>query len=138
MERFKLGIVAAPYHPAVRRMMAFVEGAVRAAGHAELTAVAEVAGSFEIPLAVKQMLKHRGVDGVITLGAIERGETGHGVALANAIFPALIGLGLEFEKPVGLGIIGPNATREQIDSRAERVAAEVVQAVIGPPPGSTS
>jgi 6,7-dimethyl-8-ribityllumazine synthase len=71
------------------------------------------------------------VDGVITLGAIERGETGHGVALANAVFPALVALGLEFEKPVALGIIGPNATREQIESRAERVAAEAVKAVIG-------
>lgn len=130
MKRFQLGIVAAPYHPAVRRMMAVAEAAVRAADGAELATVVEVAGSFEIPLAVKRLLK-RGLDGVVTLGAIERGETGHGRELAAAVFPALMALGLEFERPVGLGVIGPNATREQIESRAEPVAADAVKAVLG-------
>jgi 6,7-dimethyl-8-ribityllumazine synthase len=91
--------------------------------------VVEVAGSFELPLAAKLQLK-QGVDAVIALGAIERGETGHGEMLATAVFPALMNLGLEFEKPVALGIIGPNATREQIESRAEPVANEAVQAVL--------
>ena len=130
MKRFHVAIVAAPYHPAVRRMMAVAEAAVRAAENVELVTVVEVAGSFEIPLAVKRLLK-RGLDGVVTLGAIERGETGHGQVLADAVFPALMSLGLEFEKPVGLGIIGPNATREQIESRAEPVAADAVKAVLG-------
>lgn len=131
MKRFKIGIVAAPYHPAVRRMMAHAEAALRAAADVELAVVTEVSGSFEIPLAVKRLLKHGGVDAVVTLGAIERGETGHGTALADAVFPALMALGLEFEKPVALGIIGPNATREQIESRAEPVAGEAVKAVLG-------
>ena len=129
MKKIQIAIVVAPYHPSARLMVAHIEEAVRGLEHVSLM-IHEVSGSFEIPLRTKWMLKLEHVDAVIALGAIERGETGHGEALAGAVFPALMALSLEFEKPVGLGIIGPNATREQIESRAKPVALEAIKAVL--------
>lgn len=126
----KIGIVMAPYHPSVRSMKLHVDTLIASSTFSTLVAVREVAGCFEVPLAVKRMLKGGIVDGVVVLGAIEKGETGHGIALARAIFPALINLALEFEKPVGLGIIGPHATLEQIEVRAKHVAESAIQAVL--------
>ena len=95
-----------------------------------LSSVIKVQGVFEIPLQVQTMLNRNDIDAVIALGAIEEGETGHGVALANAVFPALLDLSLKFNKPVGLGIIGPLATPNQIEARAEKTAKEATSAVL--------
>lgn len=126
-----IAIVAAPYHRAVREMIDIVKTRVGGSSETKLTAHQDVAGSFEIPLQVKRFLKRRSVAGVVVLGAIELGETGHGEAIANAVFPALTSLSLEFEKPVTLGIIGPKATPEQIQARARKVAEEAIEALLG-------
>jgi riboflavin synthase len=121
----KVVVVAANYHRAVDRMM---EEVTKAKG-LDLGQVKTVTGAWELPLAVKRALENPDVAGVIALGAIERGETGHGVAIARAVFPALTQLGLEYDKPVALGIIGPEASLEQIEARATPVALEAVRAM---------
>lgn len=126
-----IGIVIAPYHAGVQKMLKIIEEEVGKSNGVSVTIIKRVSGSFEIPLGVKKLLMEENIHGIITLGAIERGETGHGIALANAVFPALIQLSLEFNKPVALGIIGPNATKEQIDSRVNRVALDALKALIG-------
>jgi len=42
--------------------------------------------------------------GLALLGIIERGETKRGIIMAQAMTSALIGLQLQFMKPIGLGI----------------------------------
>jgi 6,7-dimethyl-8-ribityllumazine synthase len=96
----------------------------------DLVEEVSVAGSFEIPLAVKRLLKRKDVDGVVALGFIERGETLHGEAIGNAVANGVIELSLEYGKPVGFGVIGPGATHEQAKARTEKVAKEAVNAVV--------
>ena len=81
------------------------------------TEVVRVSGSFDIPLAVKLLLKKKSIDGVVALGAIVQGTTGHDLAIANATYPSLTQLSLEFEKPVALGITGPRMTMAQAIKR---------------------
>ena len=81
------------------------------------TEVVRVPGSYDIPLATKKLLKKKSIDGVVTLGAIVQGATGHDVAIANAVLPSLTQLSLEFEKPVALGITGPRMTMSQAIKR---------------------
>ncbi|MFP6674365.1 MAG: 6,7-dimethyl-8-ribityllumazine synthase [Pirellulaceae bacterium] len=130
MSVYSVGLVSAPYHAAVQRMEEMTTERLEASPSSMLTSVIKVQGVFEIPLQVQTLLERDDIDAVITLGAIEEGETGHGVALSNAVFPALLGLSLRFNKPVGLGIIGPLATPEQIESRAEKTAKEATSAVL--------
>lgn len=76
-----------------------------------------VPGSMEKPLAAKRLLLRDDIDGLIVLGIIERGETGHGLVMAQAVIPALIQLQLETNKPMGTGILGPEILPKDIEKR---------------------
>lgn len=91
--------------------------------------IIKVPGSFDIPLAVKKLLKRKDIDGVVTLGAIVQGDTAHDEVIAYSVAQALTDLALEFEKPVVLGINGPRMTMEQAVERIGR-AKDVTKACI--------
>lgn len=88
-----------------------------------------VPGSMEKPLAVKRLLLEDNVDAIVVLGIIERGETKHGLVMAQAVITSLINLQLEFLKPVGVAILGPEILPEQIPSRLIPYACKAVDAV---------
>ena len=88
-----------------------------------------VPGSMEKPLALKKALKRAAIVGAVTLGIIEHGETAHGLVMAQAVIKSIIDLQLETMKPVGIGILGPEITREQIRPRLEPYARDAVLAV---------
>nr|VFK39315.1 MAG: 6,7-dimethyl-8-ribityllumazine synthase [Candidatus Kentron sp. SD]VFK44024.1 MAG: 6,7-dimethyl-8-ribityllumazine synthase [Candidatus Kentron sp. SD]VFK77783.1 MAG: 6,7-dimethyl-8-ribityllumazine synthase [Candidatus Kentron sp. SD] len=87
-----------------------------------------VYGSLEQPLALKRLLRDPHVDGAVALGIIERGETKHGLVMAHAVIDAIIGLQLEFMKPIGVGIIGPEIYPSQIPSRVRLHALAAIEA----------
>ena len=86
-----------------------------------------VPGSMEVPLALERSLKR--FDGAICLGIIEKGETLHGAAMGNAVIKSIIDLQIKFDKPIGLGIIGPGAEPQHIPPRIEPHARAAVAAV---------
>jgi len=88
-----------------------------------------VPGCFEIPIAAARILREERIAGAVVLGIIEKGETKHGLVMAEAVFAKVLSLQLQFDKPVGLGIIGPEATNQQIDARLEKHARAAVVAV---------
>ena len=91
--------------------------------------VIKVPGSFDIPLAVKKLLKMKTIDGVVTLGAVVQGDTDHDGVISYSIVPALVQLSLEFEKPVTLGVNGPKMTMKKAIARIGR-AADVTKACV--------
>ncbi len=93
-----------------------------------LTIVAEVwvHGSIEKPLALKRLLMRDDVHGCVALGIIERGATKHGMVMGEVVYDAIIRLMLEFMKPIGLGILGPEILPEQIPPRVRPYAREAV------------
>jgi len=88
-----------------------------------------VPGSMEKPLALKQLLTNNDVDGAVVLGIIERGETKHGLVMANSVVNAIIQLQLELMKPIGVGILGPEILPNQIPSRVRPYALGAIKAV---------
>lgn len=87
-----------------------------------------VPGSYEKPLALKRLLAKKEVDGAVVLGIIERGETKHGLVMAHVVMDAIVRMELEFMKPVGIGILGPEILPEQIPSRLKPYARDAVKA----------
>lgn len=87
-----------------------------------------VPGSIEKPLALKRLLMRDDVDGAVVLGIIERGETKHGLVMGYVVYDAIIKLQLEFMKPIGLGILGPEILPDQIPPRLEGYARAAVAA----------
>ncbi len=129
-EAVRLGIVVAEFNYDVTYLM--LQKALNHAKFlgAEVAYVVKVPGTFEIPLAVKELLKLPDVDGVVALGAVIQGETKHDELVAQQTARKILDLGVEFGKPVTLGIIGPGASRMQALERVEDYARRAVEAAV--------
>lgn len=97
---------------------------------AELVGIVRVPGSYEVPLIASAYLAQEGVDALVVLGYIERGETLHGEVMGHVVHAALVQLQLQYRKPIGLGIIGPGATAEQAQQRKITSARAAVGAAL--------
>ncbi len=96
----------------------------------EIIKIIKVPGAYDIPLAVKKLLKISEIEGVATLGCIIKGSTDHDHVIASSTAERLSELSLEFEKPVTLGIIGPNVTKEQAYERVSHYACHSVESLL--------
>ncbi len=125
----KIGLVVSEFNYDITYMMK-----EKALSHAEFlgveTEVIQVPGVFEAPLATKVLLNRKDIDAVVVLGAVIKGETDHDQLVAHQVARKLLDLSLEYGKPVTLGIIGPNATRDQAVERIEEYARRAVEAAV--------
>ena len=94
-----------------------------------LTDVVWVPGAMEVPLALNRLLARDDIQGAACLGIIEKGHTQHGLAMGQSVMQSIIDLQLTWDKPVGLGIIGPGAEPEHIGPRLEPHARAAVAAI---------
>ncbi|MBS3132354.1 6,7-dimethyl-8-ribityllumazine synthase [Candidatus Woesearchaeota archaeon] len=94
------------------------------------TEVIEVPGSFELPIAALKLLKRNNIHGVVALGVVMQGETDHDIIVAESAARKLMDLSIEFNKPIGLGIIGPRVNEKQAEARLEEYAERSVKAAI--------
>jgi len=125
-----LGIVVSEFNYDITSMML-----ARAEEHAKLLGakVAEVVtvpGAYDMPIIVKKLLAKKGVDGVVCIGAIIKGDTDHDQVIANQLTRKLMDLSLEYGKPVGLGVSGPGQTRAQAVDRIDDYAKRGIEAVV--------
>jgi len=126
----KLGIVCSEFNYNITHAME-----ERALEHAkfmgvEVTKVIRVPGAFDMPLAVKKLLEMKNVDGVVTLGAVLQGETGHDDIVAQNAARKMTDLSLQYDKPVALGISGPGQSRLQAEARIDEYAKRAVEAAV--------
>lgn len=72
-------------------------------------------GAFEIPVVVRQLLVKGGVDGILCLGAVIRGETAHFDFIANEVTKGIASLSLEYGVPVSFGLLTTHTMDQAID-----------------------
>jgi len=65
--------------------------------------IIEVPGVFEIPISIRKNIKK--FDAFIALGCVIKGQTPHFDLICNSTFNAILKLSIEFNKPIGNGII---------------------------------
>ena len=80
--------------------------------------IARCPGAYEIPLTAQKLLSK--VDGVVTLGAVIRGETPHFEYVCNAVNNGVTELNLRHGKPVVFGVL----TTDTVEQAMERAGAE--------------
>lgn len=97
---------------------------------AKASYVLYVPGTFDMPLAVEQLLKKKNVDAVVTIGAVIKGNTRHDDIVAENAARLIADLSLKHSKPVALGITGPGMTFDQARERAEVVPVRAVNAAV--------
>ncbi|MDD1705844.1 MAG: 6,7-dimethyl-8-ribityllumazine synthase [Methanoregulaceae archaeon] len=127
--KVKLGFVVSEFNRDITYMME-VEGREHASFlGAEVTDCMYVPGAYDMPLAVKKMLKKGGVDAIVTIGCVIEGATQHDEIVVQHAARKIIDLSLEFEKPVTLGISGPGMTRLEASERIDYAKRAVESAV---------
>jgi len=72
-------------------------------------------GAFEIPVVVRQLLVKGGVEGILCLGAVIRGETAHFDFIANEVTKGIAALSLEYGVPVSFGLLTTHTMDQAID-----------------------
>lgn len=90
----------------------------------------KVPGVFDMPLIIDKLLEKKEVDGVVTLGAVIKGQTKHDELIANATATRITKLSLKYQKPVSLGITGPGMGERQAYARIRPVSERAVEAVM--------
>jgi len=124
-----IAIVCGSFHEnEVRRMLEWARD--EASKHSlTISEVVWVPGAMEVPLALDRLLARDEIGAAACLGIIEKGSTQHGLAMGNAVIAAIIELQLVWNKPIGLGIIGPGAEPEHIEPRLEPHARAAIAAI---------
>ena len=77
----------------------------------------ETPGSYELPYAAQQLIKKRGVNAVVCLGTLIKGETMHFEYISQAVTQGIMDINLEHDAPVIFGIL-TCLTEEQAMARA--------------------
>ena len=130
MGKVRLGIVVSEFNQEITSEMTKIAQHHSKQIGAEVMQVILVPGAFEIPLAAKKLLQRDDIDAVVTLGTVIKGGTDHDVVITNSIASKLLDISLEFDKPVSLGVSGPNITSQQSKERAKEYATRAVDAAV--------
>jgi len=126
----KLGMVVSAFNYEITgEMRKRAEQRAKEVG-AQVVKIIEVPGSFEIPFAVMELLEDKQIDGVVTIGTIIKGGTDHDAVVAHSVAKKLLDLSVEYNKPVSLGISGPNITWQQAEKRVEEYAIRAIDSVV--------
>jgi 6,7-dimethyl-8-ribityllumazine synthase len=110
-----------------------VDSLVRHGVAGENIDIVHVPGAWELPLAVKQVLKVARPDAVIALGAVIRGGTPHFEYVAGGCNAALGTLQLEFDTPIANGVLTVNSIEQAIErsgTKAGNKGAEAAMAAM--------
>ena len=96
--------------------------------------ILDVPGVFEIPTAIRKNIKK--FDGFIALGCVIKGETPHFNLICSSTFNAIISLSINFNKPIGNGIITAldlsqaNQRSKKSNAKKPNKGSEAAKAVI--------
>ena len=76
--------------------------------------VVEVPGAFELPQAAGWLARRDGVDAIVALGCVVRGETPHFDYVCASCSQGLMQVGLESGLPIGFGVITADSAEQAL------------------------
>jgi 6,7-dimethyl-8-ribityllumazine synthase len=126
----KIAIVVSEFNKEVTSRMLSVAEEKAKSLKLKITYICEVPGAYDMPIIVDGLLQKKNVDGVVTLGAIIKGQTKHDEVIAHSTAKSLTELSLKYQKPVSLGITGPGMQQRQAYARIRPVAERAVEAMV--------
>lgn len=128
MKRVRLGIVVAEFNQEITCKMLDAAKYHAKNLNIHVKKICYVPGTFDMPLIVEKLLKNEQIDAIVTIGAVIKGDTGHDLIIANTTARLLADLSLKYQKPVTLGITGPDMTANQARKRIITVPKRAIEA----------
>ncbi len=128
----RFGIVCARFNDffVSKLLEGAMDAIVRHGGDAQDISVAYVPGSYEIPFAIKKMLKTGKYDAVLALGVVIQGATPHAGYINSEVAKCLAQLGLEFGIPVTYGMITADNLEQAIERSGTKAGNKGVDAAV--------
>ncbi|HVA24849.1 MAG TPA: 6,7-dimethyl-8-ribityllumazine synthase [Chloroflexota bacterium] len=131
----EIGIVVARFNDAItsRLLEGTLEGLRRHGVSGDAVTIAKVPGSFEIPLAAKELAARQKFDAIITLGCVIRGDTRHFELVADGCAAGLRQVSLECGVPVIFAVLTVENADQANDraglkmNRGQEAAAEAIE-----------
>jgi 6,7-dimethyl-8-ribityllumazine synthase len=113
----RFGLVVSRFNDVVSTPL--LEGAVEAlelhgVSAADIT-IAWVPGAFEIPIAAREIAEHGGVDAVVCLGAVIRGETAHFEYVAGEAARGIASVHASTGVPATFGVLTVDTLEQALD-----------------------
>jgi len=130
MPNEKLGFVVSDYNADITHLMSKIGQEHAEFLGAKVTKLIRVPGAFDMPLAVKNLVDKKEIDGVVCLGAVVEGDTAHDEIVAQNAARKIADLSVSTGKPVSLGISGPGMTRADGVKRIESYAKRSVESAL--------
>ena len=128
-EEITLGFVVSEFHRDITHQMEILGKEHAEFLGAKVSRTLYTPGTFDMPLAVKEMLNDEEVDAVVTLGCVIEGATKHDEIIAAQLTRKIMDLSLDYKKPVALGVSGPGMTRLEAQERIDYAKRAVEAAV---------
>ena len=94
-------IVVADYYKDIADGL--IKSALKIIPKKNIIKIIKVPGAFEIPVTISKNLKK--YDGFLALGCVIKGQTPHFDLICSSTFNAIMTLSINFNKPIGNGII---------------------------------
>ena len=126
----KIALIISEFNKEITSKMEKTAEKYAASLGAKIVKKIHVPGAFEIPFATQILMKKKDINAVVVLGAVIQGQTDHDVVIVNAISKKLLDISLNFNKPIGFGIIGPRVTWQQAEARAIEYSKRAVKAAL--------
>jgi 6,7-dimethyl-8-ribityllumazine synthase len=113
----RIGIVVSRFNDAVSTPL--LEGAVETlelhGASADHIVIAWVPGAFEIPIAARELAEHGGVDAVVCLGAVIRGDTAHFDYVAGEAALGIASVHATTRVPATFGVLTVDTLEQAMD-----------------------
>ena len=126
----KIAIVISKFNEEITSKMEKTAEKYAASSGVKVIKKIHVPGALEIPFASITLFKDKKIDAIVALGAVIKGETDHDILISNIIAQKLLDLSLQYNKPIGFGVIGPGATWKKTKERAEEYSKRAVKAAL--------
>jgi 6,7-dimethyl-8-ribityllumazine synthase len=127
---WRLGIVVAKFNSEITKKLldSALARAVDYRIRSENVFVADVAGSIEIPLVLKEMAASKRYQALLAIGCVIRGETPHFDYVAKFVTEGVMKVQLKERVPIGFGVLTCE-TQDQAEARAH-LGGEHLDAVL--------
>jgi 6,7-dimethyl-8-ribityllumazine synthase len=129
----RIGIVCSRFNDFI--VEALLAGARRGLAHCGVSDdaidVAWVPGAYEIPIAAKAMATSGKYDGIVTLGAVIRGETAHFEYVAGPCADSIAAIQLETGMPIGFAVLTVENVEQAVARSGDGAGNKGEEAAIG-------
>lgn len=130
-----IGIVVAQWnsHITSKLLMGAVQTLLKAGCRADNIVVKHVPGAYELPFAAQLFADNTGVDGVVVLGCVIKGDTPHFDYVCMGATQGIMDVQLSTGLPIAFGLLTVNEEQQALDRAGGKLGnkgAEAAQTVL--------